>query len=278
LVPSRQLTVSQSALLIGMLKATYYYNPRKFEERSLRRRNVVLGQMAKYDMLDQEEYEALVVEPVGLKYKHISHNAGLAPYFREHLRQELLQWCEEQNKTRERPLNLYTSGLKIYTTLDSRLQEYAEAAVRAQMAIIQKNFRATGDAKAQLSQDPDLVKEALRRSPHYNELVASGMSNDSIDIVLRQPVRMSVFSWDGEKEVIMSPMDSVAYYLTFLNAGVLAMDPANGAIRAWVGGIEHKFFQYDHVREGTRRQVGSTFKPIVYAAALEQGVKPCTYI
>jgi penicillin-binding protein 1A len=277
-VPVSGLNVAQSALLVGMLKATHSYNPRLFPERALQRRNVVLRQMAKYEMLSAAGFEKLRRQPITLKYRKLTHHAGLAPYFRENLRHELLAWCERYNEEHDNQVNLYTSGLKIYTTLDSRLQAYAESAVATQMKTIQKTFTSTGDGKIQIKGNPALVDDVLKRSPHYLQLVAEGMSQDSIDIVMQQPVPMNVFTWDGEREVRMSPRDSIAYYLQFLSAGLLAMDPHSGRVLAWVGGIEHEFFQFDHVKSTTRRQVGSTFKPIVYAAAIESGVRPCGFI
>jgi penicillin-binding protein 1A len=273
-----QLTTDEAALLIGMLKATHYYNPRLFPDRAKTRRDVVLSQMQKYEMISGTVLERLRVKPVTLRYRKMTHHAGLAPYFREHLRLELQQWCEKYNKAHDNAINLYTSGLKIYTTIDSRLQAYAEKSVTSQMKQIQKRFDVTGDGKYQVSLNPRLIDEGLQQSPHYRELVEGGTPADSIDLILRQPVPMNIFTWEGEKEVKMSPRDSVAYYLQFLNAGLLAMDPHTGGVLAWVGGIEHQFFQFDHVRPTTRRQVGSTFKPIVYAAAVEAGVRPCGFI
>jgi penicillin-binding protein 1A len=275
-VPARGLNVEQAALLVGMLKATHSYNPRLFPERARARRNVVLGQMVKYGMLPEGDLETMKKRDVVLNYRKLTHHAGLAPYFRETLRRDLLDWCERYNQDHEVQLNLYTSGLKIYTTIDSRLQKLAEDAVTKQMKIIQKSFGSTGDGKIQITNK--LIDEELRKSPHYKSLLANGTPQDSIDLIMREPVPMNVFTWDGEREVRMSPRDSIAYYLRFLNAGLLAMDPHNGRVLAWVGGIQHEFFQFDHVKSTTRRQVGSTFKPIVYAAAVESGVRPCGFI
>jgi penicillin-binding protein 1A len=277
-VPVKRLTADQAAVLVGMLKATHYYDPRLFPERAKGRRDVVLSQMRKYDMIEEGEFRKLRNTKMVLNYKKTSHHSGLAPYFREHLRSELLQWCDKYNEEHEDQINLYTSGLKIYTTIDSRLQSYAESSVASQMKLIQKQFESTGDGKRQVASHPSIVDEALKQSPHYRELVEAGVPDDSIDIILRQPVPMSVFTWEGEKEMRMSPRDSVAYFLQFLNAGLLAMDPHTGAVLTWVGGIDHEFFQFDHLKPTTRRQVGSTFKPIVYAAAVEAGVRPCGFI
>ncbi len=277
-VPASRLTVDQGALLIGMLKATNSFNPRLFPERARDRRNTVMGQMVKYNMLAKKDFENLKNRPVALQYTVLSHHGGPAPYFREHLRQEMLSWCEKYNQDHEEQINLYTSGLRIYTTLNSRLQKHAERAVASQMKLIQNTFEKTGDGKRQISHNKALVEATLQQSPHYQQLVEDGTSKDSIAIILNQRVPMNVFSWDGEKEMNMSPRDSVAYYLQFLNAGLLAIDPHTGAVLVWVGGIEHQFFQFDHVKPTTKRQVGSTFKPIVYAAAVEAGVRPCGYI
>jgi penicillin-binding protein 1A len=277
-VPVKRLTAEQAAVLVGMLKASHYYNPRLFPERAKGRRDVVLSQMHKYEMIEADEYERLRKTRMVLKYKKTTHHSGLAPYFREHLRSELLEWCDNYNEEHEEQVNLYTSGLKIYTTIDSRLQSFAESSVATQMKLIQDKFESTGDGKRQLAGNPAIIDEALKQSPHYKALVDAGVPTDSIDIILRQPVPMSVFTWEGEKEMRMSPRDSVAYFLQFLNTGLLAMDPHTGAVLTWVGGIDHQFFQFDHVKPTTRRQVGSTFKPIVYAAAVEAGVRPCGYI
>jgi penicillin-binding protein 1A len=193
------------------------------------------------------------------------------------VRPELLTWCKKYNAENETQLNLYTDGLKIYTTLDSRLQRYAEEAMARQMKDTQARFDAHWKKRNPWQQHPQLIDEAIKKSDRYKNLKKQGLSDAEIAI-MNKPVPMTVFTWDGEKELTMSPVDSIKYYLKFLNAGFLAMDPRNGEIKAWVGGIDHHYFQYDHVRESTKRQVGSTFKPIVYAAALEQGVKPCQFI
>lgn len=270
----KDLTPEQSATLVGMLKATHNYNPRLFPERAVGRRNLVIAQMEKYGFLTQAEEQALQEKPLGLNYNNISHNSGLAPYFRAYLRNELLAWCREHTKEDGSPYNLYTDGLKIYTTLDSRLQSHAEAAMRKQMKDLQEKFANQLTTK----QLEEAALRKLRQLPQYRELKESGMSEEQILTALKKPMKTKVYTWDGVKEAQMSIFDSVKHHMQFLQAGVLAMDPASGDVRVWVGGIDHRFFQYDHVKPGTKRQVGSTLKPILYAAALEEGIGPCTYI
>ncbi len=275
-IHARNLTAVQASVLIGMLKATHAYNPRLFPERALTRRNVVLGQMEKYNFLSKPQADSLKALPLALSYNRITHHEGLAPYFREYLRAELTAWCRSHKKADGTAYNLYLDGLKVYTTIDSRLQRYAENAVAEQMTILQKKFLAQYNAS-----DPQVkaaLKEAIARSDRYRQLKEQGLSIGTIDKLMRTPVRMSVFTWNGEQDVTLSAMDSIRHYLTFLQAGVLGMNPRRGNILVWVGGINHTYFQYDHVHENTRRQVGSTFKPIVYAAALERGEKPCEFI
>jgi penicillin-binding protein 1A len=276
--PARKLTTVQGAVLIGMLKATYYYNPRVFPDRAHQRRNTVLGQMKKYNMISSHQYDSMKELPLVLKYNRITHHEGLAPYFRAYLRETLLEWCKTHYREDGEPYNLYTDGLKIYTTIDSRLQTHAEEAVRQQMTVIQRKFNDHWHDVKPWDKRPEIVTDAVHRSQRYRQLKEQKLSEEEITAIMEKPVLMNLFSWEGEKEKTMSPMDSIKHYLSFLNAGVLAMDPSQGAIRAWVGGINHHYFQFDHVRKSTRRQVGSTFKPIVYAAALEKGVDPCDYI
>ncbi|SDK61566.1 penicillin-binding protein 1A [Catalinimonas alkaloidigena] len=275
-VPAAQLTPEQAAVLVGMLKATTSYNPKRHPERAQARRNVVLSQMVRYQYLDAPTADSLKQLPLKLDYHLVTHNDGLAPYLRAHLRRELQAWCEAHTKADGTPYNLYTDGLKIYTTVDSRLQAYAEKAVARQMARLQSLFFKHWNNRTPWDRDPNIILTAQQRSPRYRQLKAAGSSDEEIRSQFQQKVPMTIFTWDGEKERDMSPLDSIRYYQLFLNAGFLAMRPQSGEVLAWVGGINHKYFQYDHVR--SRRQVGSTFKPIVYAAALESGVDPCAYI
>lgn len=275
---TKSLTINEGAVLIGMLKATYSYNPRVFPDRAAGRRNTVLGQMAKYGSLDMDTADSLKTLPLSLKYNKVTHHSGLASYFREYLRPQLLEWCKSYSAVHDTPLNLYTDGLKIYTTLDSRLQRYAEEAVTRQMKETQARFDAHWKNNEPWREYPQLIDEAIRKSTRYQTLRDRGLNEAEVKKIMNTPVAMTIFTWNGEQEVSMSPVDSIKHYLKFLNAGFLAIDPANGQVRAWVGGIDHHYFQFDHVRESTKRQVGSTFKPIVYAAALEQGVRPCDYI
>jgi len=277
-VPVEKLSLGQTAVLIGMLKANHYYNPRLFPERSQQRRNVVLAQMVKYKMITGDQQDSIKVLPIALSYNKMTHHSGLASYFREYLRAELLTWCEAYNRDHDAQINLYTSGLKIYTTIDSRLQRHAEQAVSHQMSGIQKTFQQHWKSRNPWENYPNMIDEIVQRSEHYKNLKGQGLLHTEIMNVLKTPIPMTIFDWDGEHEVTLSPLDSIKHYVKFLQAGVFAMDPRQGAVRVWVGGINHTYFQFDHVREATKRQVGSTFKPIVYAAALEQGVEPCDFI
>jgi penicillin-binding protein 1A len=270
----KDLSIEQSAMLVGMLKATHSYNPRLFPERARERRNVVITQMARYDFISEDDKKKLQDRPLGLEYNNVGHNTGMAPYFRAYIKKELLQWCKENRKEDGNSYNLYTDGLKIYTTLDSRLQSYAESAMRKHMQILQQKFASQLDQKA--LQEVSLRK--LHQLPQYRSLKEAGLSEKEILQKLKKPVKTKIYTWDGIKEVNMSFYDSVKHHMQFLQAGILAMEPGSGQIKAWVGGIDHRFFQYDHVRPETRRQVGSTIKPILYSAALEKGIGPCSYI
>ncbi|MFD2515144.1 penicillin-binding protein 1A [Pontibacter locisalis] len=269
------LKTEEAAVLIGMLKATTTYNPRLDLERSTKRRNVVLGQMAKYNYVSAAQADSLKQLPLKLNYNYTTHNDGLAPYFREHLRQELMLWAASKKKKNGDPYNLYTDGLKIYTTIDAGMQRHAEASIRKRMAVLQKQFDAHWRGRSPWGRNSDVIQVAMHRSDRYRKMQEAGKSEAEIKAAFSTPVPMQVYGWNGSDKKTMSPLDSVAYYQRFLNTGLFAVEPHSGFVRAWVGGINHHVFKYDHVK--AKRQVGSTFKPVLYAAALEKGLKPCDY-
>ncbi|MCB9294625.1 MAG: transglycosylase domain-containing protein [Lewinellaceae bacterium] len=270
------LAVEEAAVLVGMLKATTYYSPVRHPERATQRRNVVLKQMERYGHLTEAEYDSLKALPLDVKYYKEGNNQGLATYFREHLRQEVEEILEDYTKPDGTPYNLYTDGLRIYTTIDARLQRYAEEAVQEHMAWLQEAFDKEWK-KGRPWGGSSVLERAVEQSERYQWLKAKGLPQEEIEKIFATPVPMAVFSWNGgEEEREMSPLDSIKYYLAILNTGFLAMDPATGLVKAWVGGINHQYFKYDHVIQA-RRQVGSTFKPIVYATALQSGMLPCEY-
>lgn len=277
-VKAKDLTIDQAAVLVGMLKATHNYNPRLFPDRSLNRRNVVLNQMVKYEYLKKPKADSLKKLPLELEYNKISHHQGLAPYFREYLKAELLTWCKNNEKEDGEPYNLYTDGLKIYTTIDSKLQAYAEIAVTKQMTETQRIFFNHWGKDKPWKGKEEVLEQAIHRAPRYLKLKEKGMSEDEIMIELQKPLPMKLFTWQGVEEKTVSPIDSIIHHLQYLSVGLLAMEPSTGALKAWVGGIDHDFYQYDHVNLNTKRQVGSIFKPIVYAMALEEGIEPCGLI
>lgn len=276
------LDVIESATLVGMLKNSSFYNPRRWPERVEKRRNTVLGQMVRNDFLSREEADSMMAIPMELDYQRAGHNAGLAPYFREYLRAFMRDWIKKNPKPDGTPYNLYTDGLKIYTTLDSRMQQYAEESMRAHMSNLQRVFykhwegRTNAPFQDLSSADIDrLMRQAMRRSERYRIARKNELPADSIELQFNTPREMRVFSWEGNMDTVMTPMDSIAYYKWFLQMGMLSMDPQTGFIKAWVGGIDHDHFKYDHVKLG-KRQVGSTFKPFVYVTAIDQKkYSPC---
>ncbi|PRY14824.1 penicillin-binding protein 1A [Pontibacter ummariensis] len=270
----KDLEVQESAVLVGLFKNPTYYSPKFNPENSRRRRNVVLSQMVKYGYLPEEEYEKLKNTEIALDYRVENQNIGLAPYFRTEASKFLRQWC------RENGYDLYADGLKIYTTIDSRMQQYAEEAVKEHMKDRQKAFFEhwkgrnpwVDNSGAEIK---DFPMAAIKRTERYRNLNERFDGNeDSINYYLNKKVPMTIFTWDGEKEVEMSPIDSLKYYKHFLQTGFMAMEPQTGHIKAWVGGINYKHFKYDHVKQGAR-QPGSTFKPFLYTTAIENGYYPC---
>jgi len=271
----KDLRTEEAALLVGMLKANTLYNPVRNPELAQSRRNTVLGQMVKYGYLEEPLMDSLRQLPIELDYRRDGNNRGLATYFREHLRQEIEEVLEEYEKPDGTPYNLYTDGLKIHTTINARMQRYAEEAVQEQMAKLQDTFDKHWKKGTPWGSE-SVLQRAVEQSERYKQLVKGGHSSEEIEVIFNRPVQMTVFDWkEGDVDLEMSPLDSVKYYLAMLNTGFLAMEPATGLIRAWVGGIDHQYFQYDHIK--SQRQAGSTFKPIVFATALQSGMYPCEY-
>lgn len=287
------LTVEEAAMLVGMLKNPTLYNPRVFEERTRERRNVVLAQMKKYRFLTTEQYVAYKNKPLKLDFSIENQNTGMAPYFRSVIKDDIKQWIRQYNE--ENPgadLDLYTSGLKIYTTIDSRMQAYAEEAVMANMRDQQKKFYEHWRGRNPWVQKdprtkkyveiPGFIESVARRTTRYKQLKAlHGTDEKAIWQDMNKPVKMKVFVYGGrrnEKDTTMSPLDSIRYYKRLLNTGFMSMDPRYGYVKAWVGGVSFRHMKFDHVRQ-SRRQPGSTFKPFVYLTAMDQGfVTPCSHI
>jgi len=259
----QDLGLEEAAVLVGMLKATRIYNPVRNPDRSRVRRNVVLAQMTKYGFLDAYMADSLQELPLVANYHPLPHNAGIAPYFREFIRAELDVWCQEHYKNESEPYNLYTDGLKVYTTIDSRLQQYAEEAMQNHMTHLQKIFERQWKGDDLWS---GLTEKQLLLN--YNGEHHSGMASE-------KPRNMDVFTWEGKQKKEYNTLDSIKHFLRFLQTGFLAMDVRTAEIKAWVGGINHEYFKYDHVL--ATRQTGSVFKPLVYLEALEQEVSPCDY-
>ena len=279
------LNVSESAMLVGMLKNPSYYNPNRRIELTEGRRNIVLSQMNKYEVISDSLYDTLVQQPIVLNFKKASHNEGLAPYFREYFRGELKKWCSTHTKPNGTNYNAYTDGLKVYTTINSRLQQFAEEGLRTHISSLQKDFNNhwKGYTKAPYPDDfewdqiDEIIDQGMRRSERYRKLKKAGKSKNEIKSIFKKKVQMTLFSWDGEIDTLLSPRDSIKYNKFFIHSGMMSMDPKTGHVKAYVGGINYKHFKYDHVKIG-KRQVGSTFKPFLYSLAMQEGYTPCSEV
>lgn len=310
------LTVNEAALLIGLCKNPSFYNPVRYPDRGKNRRNVVLGQMTKAGYLSKADYQEYSRKDVALNFHRSDHKDGLAVYMREFLRQymtmdrpekknypswnkrqyvidsiayasdPLCGWCKKNTKKDGSPYNVYTDGLKIFTTIDSRMQRYAEEAVYGHVAqYLQPEFNKENKRKRnapfteELSREQvrQIMEKAVRQSERYRIMKQSGASAEEIEKAFRTPTDMSVFAYHGDIDTVMTPLDSIRYYKSFLRAGFMSMDAQTGHVKAYVGGLNFRHFQYDMVMGG-RRQIGSTIKPFLYSLAMENGASPCDMV
>ena len=280
----KALSIEQSAALVGMLKNSSLFNPLRRPERVEKRRNVVLNQMKRNDFVSELELDSLKQIPLEIDYTPDSHREGLATYFRAYLQQFMRKWIKDNPKPDGTNYDIFRDGLRIYTTLDSRLQQIGETAVDAHMANLQEEFflqnTPTENPTAPFldlreGEIDTLLHNKARRSERWRKMRASGKDEDAIWASFQKSVEMEVFSWKGDRDTLMNPLDSIRYYKHFLRASMMSMNPLTGHVKAWVGGFNYKHFQYDQVYQG-RRQIGSTFKPFLYATAIDQlRLSPC---
>ncbi|MBP1646410.1 MAG: penicillin-binding protein [Bacteroidetes bacterium] len=278
-----ELKTEEAATLIGLLRAPTAYNPVRRNERSKERRNTVLSQMAKYGFLEEDKAEKLMQTPLDIShYNPQSHDEGIATYFREYIRNYIKEWSKTHKKQNGEPYDVHRDGLRIYTTIDSRMQRYAEEAIKEHFKTLQAQFFAhtkgyasapfTGISKDEIEK---AYIQSMRNSERYQTMKLEGYSDKEIRQVFNEKIEMRVFSWQGAKDTIMSPWDSLKYYKYFLNTGMVSIEPQTGYVKVYVGGIDYKYFKFDNAVQG-QRQVGSTFKPFVYAAAMRDNeLSPC---
>ncbi len=281
------LSVTEAATLVGMLQNSSLYNPLRRPELVTARRNVVLRQMLKYDYISKVVYDSAVIHPLGLKVNRSGHTEGKATYLREYLRKYLKRWCAENYKPDSTNYNLYQDGLRIYTTIDSRMQTYAEEAVQEHLAkdlqpAFYRHWKGYTNAPFvfdKQDEDKEIAKimlSAMKRTERYRLLKKKGVPTDSILLSFHQPKEMRLFTWEGDIDTVMTPYDSIRYYKSILQSGVMSVEPQSGKVKAYVGGLDYRYFKYDHVTQA-RRQVGSTFKPFVYTLAMQEGnMSPCS--
>lgn len=283
----KDLKPQEAALLVGMVNAPSKFNPRKHPDKAEDRRNIVLKRMVEARIIDQAACDTLSKKQIKLNFHSADYREGLATYLRENLRQELKAWCEKHKKPDGTKYDIYTDGLQVYTTIDSRMQRYAEEAIREHLKFLQDSYFKEWHGKEPWKfgerAKPDLLDKAIVQSQHYQDLKAQGKSDAEIRKLFNQKTDMTIFSYDGDhgsydKDTSMTITDSLRYYLQIIQCGFLAVDVHTGEIKAWVGGPNIKYFQLDHVKKSTKRQVGSTMKPLQYAVAIERGYDPCHQI
>ncbi|MBX2930885.1 MAG: penicillin-binding protein [Chitinophagaceae bacterium] len=277
------INVQEAAVLIGMLKGATLYNPRRNYNKSLDRRNVVMYQMVKNNKLDKTTYDSLKLQPINLHYKKLDENAGLGPYFRMILGEELKKWCKEHQKSNGKNYDLYRDGLKIYTTINPQMQQYAEEAVEKHISSMQKYLSAQSNIKSGSvwKGRENVLEAAMKQSDRWRNMQSEGADEETIKKSFHEKTKMKVFSWNSKREAdtVMTPYDSIKYSRQMLQAGFMVMDPITGEVKAWVGGIDFKNYKYDHVNFNTKRQVGSTIKPLLYGLAIEEaGFTPTSMV
>ena len=278
------LTIEEAAVFVAMAKNPSLYNPKRYPERTKQRRDQVFVQMVKNGMLTVAEKDSLQQIPLQLEFRPQSHTAGLAPYFREYLRGYMKEWIKDYKKRTGRELDLYSGGLKIYTTINAEMQQHAEEAVQEHLSNYQRIFDIIKEDRKYgpfyFDEDPAgnvkrIVDRAMKNTQRYRGMKRRGASQDSIQKAFATPIPMTVFTWNGDKDTVLSPRDSIIYYKGLYQVGMMSVEPQTGHVKAWVGGNDYQYFKYDHVKQG-KRQVGSTFKPFVYASAiLEKNYSPC---
>ena len=284
--PTSKLTLPEAAMFVAMLENPVKNNPMRNEQRAKARRDVVLDQMVKTGYIDQQTYQKAVDTPIVLDYHPVkSIDEGYSAYYKFYLRKEIEGYLKDYEKQTGKTLNLFKDGLKIYVTLDSKMQIYAEEAIKEHLTDLQQRFDAEQRGRKQRpfyflddKQIEGIMVQAMKRTGRYKQLKNAGVPEDSIMMDFKKPIKTSRFTWNGEEEVEMSPWDSIRYHKQIAQAGLMSMVPGTGEIKAWVGGINWQHFQYDHIKQG-KRQVGSTFKPFVYATAIMKlGMTPCSTV
>lgn len=280
--PPQELKIEESAMLVGMFKNSSLYNPKRNPEGVMNRRNVVLSQMEKYGFISAAQQDSLQQLPLGVKFTPQNHDEGIGTYVREYIRGYMKQWAKDNPKPDGSIYDINSDGLKIYTSLDSKMQKFAEEAIDAHMANLQKEFSLQNEKNKTApfrditeEEERNIMNAAMRRSDRWRELKKQGKSEKEIIESFDKKTQMTIFSWGGSIDTLMTPKDSIRYYKSFLRASMMSMTPQTGEIKAWVGGIDYKHFKYDMVKTG-ERQIGSTFKPFVYATAIDQmHMSPC---
>jgi penicillin-binding protein 1A len=270
-----ELNIDESAILIGLLKANNSYNPRTNEKAAIKRRNIVLGQMLKYNYLEQDKYEVLIQKPIKLKYRKLTPDEGAAPYFREFLRKSCVHILKDKKHPDGSEYNLYTDGLKVYTTLNAQMQEYLEKSVENHLSKLQDLFDKHWKGKEPWIKNPKLAMLQIEQSNAYQSLIQKGLSSDEAIAAMKVPHKTEIFTWEGTQDTVMSSLDSLLHHFKTLQTGALVIHGKTGDVLAWVGGANYKYFKYDHIT--SKRQTGSVIKPIVYASALEHGIEPCDF-
>ncbi|WP_109298865.1 penicillin-binding protein 1A [Aquimarina sp. AU474] len=273
---TNQLSLSESATLIGTLKANHSYNPRLFPERSQLRRDVVIKQMVKYGYLNTNRANHVINKSIELDYQYFNHDLGLAPYFREEVKKELYKIFENLKKPDSTLYDIFNDGLIIHTTLDYKMQSMAEEAMKEHMITLQKEYEFSYGNSAPWKKNGNLIKKSINELEVYKRLKALELTDSQIQDSLAIKKDIELFEWAGNHIKNSSSLDSLLHYQKFLNTGMIAVEPSTGAVHAYIGGIDYRYFKYDHVSQ-SKRQVGSTFKPFVYTAAIENGMKPCSY-